>query len=135
MRLLKITLFFSFLFSLSNFAYSQNTEGKTEVVSFIDEDPIFPGGLGSLNQFLMKNLRYPETAIENGLQGKCIIGVIINSDGSLSDITVIKGVSGCPECDREAIRIVKLMPHWIPGKKDGIAVSSRYQLPISFKLN
>lgn len=135
MRLLKITLFFSFIFSLSDFVYSQETLEKNNVVSTPHEDAVFPGGMTALNQFLMANLQYPEYAIENGLQGKCYITCTINSDGTISDIKIVRGVPGCRECDIEAIRLVKLMPHWIPGKKDGIAIASKYQFPISFKLN
>lgn len=107
----------------------------SDVHSYVDEDPKFPNGVKSLTEFIAKNLHYPETAIEYEIEGKCLVGMIINLDGSITDVRTLRGVSGCPECDREAERIVKLMPNFIPAKLQGKDVRSRYMIPVVFKLN
>ena len=77
-------------------------------------------------QYLGENLKYPVAAQEAGQQGKVYCGFVVNADGHLSDFEVIKGI--CPELDEEAIRVIKAMPAWTPGKKDGKAVNVRYTL-------
>lgn len=114
--------------------YSEPTT-EEEIRFDLDEDPYFPGGMSVLLQFLNKNLRYPEIALEEGLEGKCLISFVVSSQGNLSDFKVVRGVSGCPECDREAIRIARLMPNWIPGKIKGVNVRSRYVIPIRFAVS
>lgn len=109
-------------------------EVSSDIIAFVDEDPQFPGGEKAMIQFIANNLRYPETAMEMAISGKCIVGFVVDIDGQISDVRVLKRVSGCPECDREAERIVRLMPKWVPGKVGGKAVKSRYQIPVNYKL-
>jgi protein TonB len=87
-----------------------------------------------MNAFLASNIKYPETAIKLGLQGKCYLKFVVSENGNVSNVNVVKGVTDCPECDKEAIRVVRSMPNWKPAKMNGKAVNSFYTLPVSFKL-
>jgi protein TonB len=90
--------------------------------------------MDAMRVYLKKNLMYPIMARDAGIQGKCYIRFIVNADGSISDVRVLRGVTDCPECDQEALRVVKRMPNWAPGKVNGKAVRINYNLPIVFKL-
>lgn len=105
-----------------------------DVLNIVDEQAEFPGGMSAMHEFLKKNMFYPMSAKEAGIQGKCYIRFIVNTDGSISDVRVLHGVPDCPECDKEAVRVVKNMPKWAPGKNSGKAVRTFYNLPIVFKL-
>jgi protein TonB len=78
---------------------------------------------------------YPAIAAEKNLQGKCFLQFVVEEDGSITNIKVLRGVPDCPEFDMEAVRIVKSMPKWKPGKIQGRAVRSYYTLPVAFNLN
>lgn len=100
----------------------------------VDQMPEFPnGGMKGLMQYLSKNVKYPAVARERGVQGRVPVQFVINQDGSITDVTVVGGVD--PYLDKEAVRVIKSMPKWRPGKKDGKAVRVKYTVPISFKLN
>jgi protein TonB len=88
-----------------------------------------------MREFLKANFKYPERAEELGLQGKCYLKLTIWKTGEIKEVKVKKGVVDCPECDQEAIRLVRLMPKWLPGKVNGAAVNSYFMLPVSFKVN
>jgi len=105
-----------------------------EIHTVLDEPAEFPGGNGALNTFLKENLKYPETASAKEIEGKCYIRFVIDAEGTISDVKVMRGVVDCPECDEEAMRVVKMMPKWKPGKSKGKAVKSYYNLPVKFKL-
>jgi protein TonB len=107
---------------------------EENVLDFADEQAEFPGGMDAMRVYLKKNLMYPIMARDAGIQGKCYIRFIVNADGSISDVKVLRGVTDCPECDQEALRVVKRMPNWAPGKVNGKAVRINYNLPIVFKL-
>lgn len=94
--------------------------------------PEFPGGITALVQFLSKNLKYPTVCKEQKIQGKVLVKFTVKSDGSISNIRVTKSVD--PYLDKEAVRVVKSMPRWIPGTQDGKPVNVEYTLPITFKL-
>jgi periplasmic protein TonB len=104
------------------------------IYDVVDEPADFPGGSAALKKYIADNLKYPDTAKENGLEGKCYLQFIVSLDGHVSNVKLKKGVPNCPECDKEAIRIVKSMPKWTPGKINGKAVNSIYTLPVLFKL-
>lgn len=106
-----------------------------ENIQTVEEPAEYPGGRGEMMKYLASNIVYPKSALENEVQGKCWLKFVVGTDGSLSDIQVVRGVPDCPECDAEAIRVVKGMPKWIPGKIGGKPVKSYYNLPITFKLN
>ncbi len=88
----------------------------------------------NLSAFIQKRLVYPQTAIEAGLQGKCYLKFVVNIDGSVSNVSVVRGVPDCPECDREAVRVIRQMKDWKPGVNEGKQVRSWMQLPINFTL-
>jgi TonB family protein len=95
--------------------------------------PSYPGGPGEMHKFLYANFSYPTEAKEKGIQGRLYVSFLVNTDGSISDIKVVRGLGY--GCDEEAIRLVKLMPKWTPGyAKDGTPLKVKQNLPISFKL-
>ena len=105
---------------------------EEEVFDMVEQAPQFPGGPAELMGWLSKNIRYPVIAQENGIQGRVICQFVVGSDGSVRDIKVMRGVD--PSLDKEAIRVIQSMPKWIPGRQNGKAVSVRYTLPVTFKL-
>ena len=111
---------------------SQVTQEDEVVHIRVDRMPEFPGGQAALNRYLAQNLQYPILAQENGIQGRVICQFIVEKDGSVGDVTVIRGVY--ESLDNEAIRVVEAMPKWIPGVQGGEIVRVRYTLPIRFKL-
>jgi len=98
----------------------------------VEEMPSFPGGQAAMMQWFDKNLKYPIIAKENDVQGNVLCTFVIERDGSITDVRVVRGVD--PSLDKEAVRLLKVMPHWIPGKQDGSKVRVKYTLPVSFKL-
>jgi protein TonB len=98
----------------------------------VEVEPQFPGGIADLKRFLASNINYPQRALEEGLMGKCYTQFLVNEDGTITDLVVMRGVPNCPECDAEAIRVIKLMPKWIPGKVDGKTTKMKYSLPVVF---
>ena len=98
----------------------------------VEEMPSFPEGQGGVFGYISKNIRYPVVAEENGIQGRVLVSFIVEKDGSLTDFVIEKSVD--PSLDKEAIRLVRSMPKWNPGKKDGQYVNVKYTLPITFRL-
>jgi TonB family protein len=103
------------------------------VLDVVEQMPAYPGGDAAMNQFIGQNMHYPATAQENGIQGTVYLRFQINKDGSVGKVEVLRSLD--PACDREAIRIVKSMPRFIPGKQNGGNVAVWYTIPIMFKLN
>jgi protein TonB len=99
-----------------------------------DQDPVFPGGTLALSQWLAQTIVYPPLAIEMNLQGKVYFKFVVETDGTLSDIRIVRGVPDCPECDKEALRVMKLMPAWIPAQKEGKPMRTSMMMPIIFRL-
>jgi TonB family protein len=112
----------------------KSLQAEVAVYEYVDNVPEFPGGSSALMSFIQKNVIYPQNAIEKNIQGRCYVKFIVKEDGSLSDITVERTILGCPECDKEAIRVVKMMPKWKPGMVKGKCVSSVMRLPFNFSL-
>ena len=110
----------------------ENALVEESVFDVVEQMPEFPGGRDQLNKYYESNLRYPKVAIENGIQGRVIVQFIVNTDGSISDATVIRSVD--PACDEEALRVINSMPHWTPGQTNGKNVRVRYTLPVTFRL-
>ena len=98
----------------------------------VEQQPEYLGGLDALRAFLGKNLNYPRAAASSGVSGRVYVSFVVNTDGSLTDIQVLKGIGF--GCDEEAVRVMQKMPHWRPGKQSGRAVRVKYNLPISFTL-
>jgi protein TonB len=103
-----------------------------EIFVFVEEQPEFPGGEEALMNYLASNLRYPEQAKELDIQGTVIIEFVVETDGSVTNVVVKRGIGG--GCDEEAVRVVKSMPKWKPGKQRGKPVRARYNLPVRFQL-
>ncbi|MCD7973870.1 MAG: energy transducer TonB [Candidatus Azobacteroides sp.] len=111
------------------------SESKEQAMPFeeVTSTPEFPGGKDSLLKYLSHNLIYPAIAVENKIQGKVVVSFVVKKDGTIDDIKIVRGID--PSCDKEALRIVKRMPAWIPGKENGEAVNVHYTLPIVFKMD
>jgi hypothetical protein len=105
---------------------------KAVIHEIVDENPEYPGGYNALKKFIAENMVFPKAAIERGIEGKCYVQFTISEIGVPSNFVVKRGVPDCPECDAEAIRVLKLMPNWIPGKQNGKPVKSLYNLPVKF---
>ncbi len=99
---------------------------------FVEENPLPTDGMQSFYKYLSKNLNYPHKAIRNGVEGKVYVQFVVNTDGSLTDLKVLKGIS--PECDAEAMRVLANAPKWKPGKQRGRAVRVQMSMPIVFSL-
>ena len=107
-------------------------EEETKVFDVVEQMPSFPGGDAELMKFLSTHIKYPVVAEENGIQGRVIATFVVERDGSISDVKVVKSVD--PSLDKEAIRVLKSMPKWIPGKQNGSAVRVKYTVPVTFRL-
>jgi protein TonB len=105
---------------------------QPEVFTGVEEMPQFPGGEQALYAYIKKELKYPQMAKENETQGTVYVTFVVQADGTITNPKVIRGIGG--GCDEEAIRIVKGMPQWTPGKQGGKPVRVQYNLPIRFKL-
>ncbi|MEG1615834.1 MAG: TonB family protein [Bacteroidales bacterium] len=97
----------------------------------VEEPPHFPGGEEKMKEFISVNLKYPEAAKKQGLKGRVILSFSIETDGSIQNIEVIRGIN--PSLDKAAIKVVESMPKWVPGKEKSKSVKTRYTLPIDFK--
>ncbi|MDD2474336.1 MAG: TonB family protein [Dysgonamonadaceae bacterium] len=104
-----------------------------EIFVVVEKQPSFKGNVKAMMEFIEKEMKYPVIAKENGIQGRVIVNYIIEKDGSLSDVQIVRGVD--PSLDKEAIRIIEAMPKWNPGLQRDERVRVRYTLPISFKLD
>ena len=106
----------------------------TKIYTVIDQMPLFPGGDDELLNFITKNKRHPiVSCYENSISGKVICQFVVEKDGSISDISIIRSLD--PTCDKEAMRVLKLLPKFIPGKQNGQAVRVYYTIPIVFSLD
>ena len=105
---------------------------EQEIFKIVEEMPAFPGGEAKLMEYVAKNVKYPQIARETGVQGRVYVNFVVEPDGSVSNVSVLRGIGG--GCDEEAIRVVKSMPKWKPGKQRGKAVRVSYMLPVNFKL-
>ena len=105
---------------------------ETKIFTVVEQKPMYPGGDAALMGYLRDNIKYPTVAAENGVQGRVVVGFVVERDGSITDVNILRGVD--PSLDREAMRVVKSMPRWNPGKQNGSAVRVKYQVPVSFRL-
>ena len=139
---MKIKLLFTTLLLLTaSLTYAQNQHdndtiasitGDTTIYTAAEKMPSFPGGEMKMYEFLAMNVRYPQRAREDGYSGTVYVRFVVEPDGSITNIEVAKGVGG--GCSEEAVRVVKMMPNWIPGEAFGKKVRVTYTLPVSFKL-
>jgi TonB family protein len=105
---------------------------NTEIFTVVEEQPQYPGGDQAQLKFLNENIKYPQAARDIGIQGKVFVTFVVETDGTISDVRVLRGIGG--GCDEEAIRVVKTMPKWIPGRQRGIPVKVQFNLPVKFTL-
>ncbi len=105
---------------------------EDKVFDIVEQQPLFPGGNSALMQYLHDNMKYPVVAQENGVQGRVTVQFVVEKDGSITGVHVLRGVD--PSLDKEAVRVVKSMPRWTPGKQNGTTVRVNYRLPVLFRL-
>ena len=105
---------------------------EAEIFTIVEEMPEFPGGMTKLADYLAKNIKYPQMARESGIQGRVFVQFVVEPDGSVSNVAVMRSLGG--GCDEEAMRVVKSMPKWKSGKQRGKPVRVSYILPVNFKL-
>lgn len=105
---------------------------EAEIFKVVEEMPEFPGGSAKLMEYIQKNIKYPMMARESDIQGRVFVNFVVEPDGSISNVAVLRGIGG--GCDEEAVRVVNSMPKWKPGKQRGSAVRCAYTVPIIFKL-
>lgn len=107
-------------------------EEETYDIAAVQEQPEFPGGMGKMYEYLQKNTKYPDMEFDAGIQGKVYVEFVVEKDGSVTDVKLRRGVS--PGLDKEALRAVRSMPKWTPGKMNGKSVKVRFTIPVDFKL-
>ena len=125
--LMMLVLLFSFTTSTAQ------TKKNDMVFDVVEVMPQFPGGQIAMLKYIMENMKYPEQAMKEGIQGRVAVRFIVEKDGSISDVKPILSVH--PLLNKEAVRVVESMPKWTPGKQNGKPVRVRYNLPVMFKLN
>lgn len=125
--LMMLVLLFSFMTSTAQ------TKKNDMVFDVVEVMPQFPGGQIAMLQYLMKNIKYPEQAVKEGIQGRVTVRFIVEKDGSISDVKPVLSVH--PLLNKEAVRVVESMPKWTPGKQHGKPVRVQLIVPIMFKLN
>jgi protein TonB len=107
-------------------------EKEDEIFVFVEDQPSFPGGDEARIKYLQENIKYPEMAKESGIQGTVYVTFVVEKDGRITNVKVLRGIGG--GCDEEAVRIIKNMPRWKPGKQRGRAVRAQFNMPIRFVL-
>ncbi len=108
-------------------------EDRTPIFTVVEEMPSFPGGDEARLKFLQDNIVYPQVAKESGISGTVYVSFVVDSRGKVADVKIMRGIGG--GCDEEAIRVIKLMPAWHPGKQAGKPVRVQFTMPIKFTLN
>lgn len=107
-------------------------EEKPQIFTIVEQMPSFPGGEQEMMKFIGSNLRYPVVAQESGIQGRVTVRFVVTKEGNIDQVEVVRGID--PSCDREAMRVVKSMPKWTPGRQNGKSVPVYFTLPILFRL-
>lgn len=125
--LMMLVLLFSFMTSTAQ------TKKNNMVFDVVEVMPQFPGGQIAMLKYIMENMKYPEQAMKEGIQGRVAVRFIVEKDGSISDVKPILSVH--PLLNKEAVRVVESMPKWTPGKQNGKPVRVRFNVPVMFKLN
>ena len=117
---------------VTGFAPAPKAEEQGEIFMVAEEQPMFPGGMQEMMKFIQSEVKYPKEAQDKGLQGRVIVQFVVNTDGGICEDTVVRSVA--PSLDAEAVRVVRSMPNWTPGKQKGEPVRVRFTLPITFRL-
>ena len=110
------------------------TQSAKSIMSYeeVEVKPEYPGGMGELGKLLNSNLKYPLISFENGVQGEVLVQFVVDKEGNVEEVTVFKGVD--PYLDAEALRVIKMMPKWKPGKHEGKEVNVKCTIPVGFRL-
>ncbi len=111
----------------------EEEEEEAQIFTVVESMPSFPGGEIAMKKYLAENIQYPQMARESGIQGRVFVTFVVEKDGNVTDVRVLRGIGG--GCDEEAIRVIKNMPKWDPGKQRGKPVRVQFNMPIMFKLN
>jgi periplasmic protein TonB len=119
-----------FAFSLSEIK-AQNTGDESAVYTKVDKMPEYPGGQVALVKFLSKNIKYPSKYKKEKVNGRVFVSFIIDRTGKVTQAKILKSLN--EECDKEALRVIAMMPNWIPGEKDGNKVNVQFGLPVNFE--
>ncbi len=114
-----------------NNAQAQNSPAQKPVYEMVEQMPEFPGGMEAMMKFISANIHMPQPAIDSGASGTVYISLVVENDGTIDDVHVLKDPLG-HGCGQEAVRVVKLMPKWKPGKMNGREVAVRYTLPVKY---
>ena len=125
--LMMLVLLFSFMTSTAQ------TKKNNMVYDVVEVMPQYPGGQIAMLKYIMENIKYPKQIMEEGIQGRVTVSFIVEKDGRVSNVRLLRSVQ--PLLDKEAVRVVKSMPKWSPGKQKGKPVRVRFNLPVMFKLN
>ena len=120
------------LFQSYNSSLAVSLTNKTQVFAYVEQMPSFPGGETALMKYIAENLRYPSAAQDQGIQGLVILRFVVTGTGDVGEVQVIKSLD--PSCDREAVRVVKSLPRFHPGRQQGKPVNVWFQLPVRFQL-
>ena len=132
-RLLTVMSVLAILLMVNTNAMAQNKKAANDkVLEKAEVMPEFPGGDQAMMDFVAKNVQYPQEAKDKEISGRVLVSFVIEKDGSITDVKVVKGIGG--GCDEEAVRVVKAMPKWKPGKDKGKPVRVSYMMPFTFKL-
>lgn len=110
----------------------EEEEAEDEIFQVVENDPEFPGGAEAMYKYLAQNIKYPQLARENNITGRVYLQFVVEKDGSVTNVKVMRDIGG--GCGAEAVRVVKSMPKWTPGKQRGKAVRVYYQIPVNFSL-
>lgn len=125
--LMMFVLLFSFMTSTAQ------TKKNDMLFSVVEVMPQYPGGQIAMMKYIMENMKYPEQAMKKGIQGRVVVSFIVEKDGRVSNVRLLRSVES--SLDKEAVRVVKSMPKWSPGKQNGKPVRVRFNVPVMFKLN
>lgn len=121
-------------FNICSAQQNKSSNDGDGLFTIVEEMPSFKGGDAAMVKFIQKNVKYPQAEKEAGITGTCFVTFIVEKNGKLSGIRILRGVPGGPGLDKEALRVVKKMPKWKPGKQNGKKVRVQYNLPIKYTL-
>jgi periplasmic protein TonB len=137
-KLVLLFTFFASQFCLSQGADTVQVRSQKDSVLqafvYADQMPEYRGGQTALQKDIAKNVNYPKKARMNSIEGKCFVRFVVNANGSIGKTEILKGVPNCPECDAAAVKAIKSLKKFIPGKNNGKPVPVWFQLPINFRL-
>lgn len=132
--MIKLFIVSFLMFSISCFAQDTTGTIKIKKVETDSIGPTFPGGHIALMDYISKKTKYPQIEKESGIQGTVWVSFTVEEDGSVADVKILRGVSEGPGCDKEALRVVKIMPKWIPAKTEGKPIKAKVNLAINFNM-